>query len=76
MPSRLRRQVRGSAGLSATVGFSVAVFSRMALSEMPFALTPASGRVATDSDALESAFVGSAVDTAAATGASAGLLTM
>jgi hypothetical protein len=48
----------------------------MAFSEMPFALTPASGIAATDSDPLESALVGSDVETAAATGASAGLLTI
>jgi len=77
-----------SAGLSAdlSAGFSAADFSRMAFSEMPFALTPGSGMLATPEEVsdvvavsgapLASAF-GSVVETAAATGASApGLVTM
>src|SRR5258708_35512716 len=35
-----------SAGFSTTIGFSAAVFSIMAFSEMPLALIPGSGRLA------------------------------
>jgi len=67
-----------SAGFSAA-GFSAADLSRTAFSEMPLALTPGSGMLATSADgsafeALASAF-GLAVDVAATTGAS-GLETM
>ena len=47
-----------------------ACLTRMRPSEMPLAFTPASGIAAMDSDALGSAFAGSDVETAAATGAS------
>jgi hypothetical protein len=39
-----------SAGFSTTIGFSAAVFSIMAFSEMPLALIPGSGRLATSAE--------------------------
>jgi hypothetical protein len=57
-----------SCGFSADAGLSAAVFSIMAFSEMPFALTPAAG-ILPVSAGLAAAFFGSAVDTAAAAGA-------
>src|SRR2546430_16858019 len=75
-----------SAGFSTTVGFSAAVFSITAFSEMPLALIPGSGRLATSAEvsgALLPAFAasgaglasdcGSAVGTAAAGAVPAGL---
>jgi hypothetical protein len=76
-----------SAGFSATAGFSTTVCSSMAFSEMPLALTPGSGILPAFADAAEgfasafapallSGFFGSAEETAAAAGASAGLVAM
>src|SRR3954466_7591495 len=75
-----------SCGFSTTAGRSAAVFSMMAFSEIPLALTPAAGRLLTlavvsaglASD-LASALpppLGLAVDAAAAGASVAGLLTM
>src|ERR1700730_12008391 len=69
-----------STGLSTNAGFSAAVFSSRAFSEMPLALTPGSGRLATSTDFADglltgfagsvlASAVGSVVETAAATGA-------
>src|SRR6202043_1380975 len=77
-----------STGLSTDAGFSAAVFSSRAFSEMPLALTPGSGRLATSTDFADglltgfagsvlASAVGSLVETAAATGAfTAGLVMM
>src|SRR6266481_2639955 len=73
-----------SGGFSTTAAFSEADRSSSVRSDMPLAFTPASGRLLTSEDfstglpsvaaftsVLASALEGSAVDTAAATGASA-----
>src|ERR1700730_15353334 len=77
-----------STGLSADAGFSAAVFSSRAFSEMPLALNPGAGMLATSTDFADvlltgfagsvlASAVGSVVETAAATGAfTAGLVMM
>jgi len=67
---RVMAQILETQDYLCAAGFSAAVLSRMAFSEIPFALTPRSGILPT------SAFFGSAGDIAAATGASAPGLVM